>query len=339
MEGDLIEKLVRGKDLTRSEASGLMDSIMSGHLSDARIAAVLVALRAKNETVDEIAGFVAAMRERAVRVRPSRNGLVDTCGTGGDGAHTFNVSTAAALVAAGAGVNIAKHGNRAVSSRCGSADVLEALGIPIVAPERVAEVIDRVGIGFMFAPHHHPATKHVAGVRRELGIRTVFNILGPMTNPAGVRRQLVGVFDPALTETVACVLHELGSEKVYVVHGLDGTDEVSLCAETRVSALDRGSVRTFTFSPEAVGMKRATNGAVKGGSPAENARTIRDILDGVAGPRRDAVVLNAAFVIDAAGHSDSIEHGARLAEHSIDSGRARAVLDALCAAASELAAG
>jgi len=333
MAREVIDKLVRGQDLTRDEAAGLMGSIMSGELSEAVMAAILVALRAKRETVDEIAGFVSAMRERAVRVVPARNHLVDTCGTGGDGAHTFNVSTAAAFVAAGAGVGIAKHGNRAVSSRCGSADVLEALGIPIVAPERVADVIDRVGIGFMFAPHHHPATRHVAAVRRELGIRTVFNLLGPMTNPAGVRRQLMGVFDPGVTETVARVLGELGSEKVYVVHGLDGTDAVSLCAQTRVSALDRGTVRTFTFSPESIGMKRASDGAVSGGAPEDNARTILAILDGARGPQRDAVVLNAAFVIDAAGASDSIEHGARLAEESIDSGRARAALDALRAAA------
>jgi anthranilate phosphoribosyltransferase len=339
MAKELIEKLVRGHDLTREEAGGLMDSIMSGGLSEARTAAVLVALRAKGETVDEIAGFVATMRARAIRVEPGRGGLVDTCGTGGDGARTFNVSTAAAFVAAGAGVGVAKHGNRAVSSQCGSADVLEALGVPFVAPERIAEVIDRVGICFMFAPHHHPATKHVAAVRRDLGIRTVFNLLGPMTNPAGVRRQLVGVFDPSLTETMARVLQELGSEKVYVVHGGDGTDEVSLCAQTRVSALERGTVRTFTFTPESIGMKRTTNGALAGGSPQDNARTIRDILGGTRGPRRDAVVLNAAFVIDAAGACDSLEHGARLAEDAIDSGRARAVLDALCATASELSAG
>lgn len=337
MARELIEKLIRREDLSQGEAMGLMDSIMTGALSDAQIAGVLIGLRAKGETVAEIAGFVSKMREKAIRVEPKRDGLVDTCGTGGDGAGTFNVSTATALVAAGAGVCVAKHGNRAVSSRCGSADVLEALGVPLLAPERVAESIDRVGIGFMFAPHHHPATRHVAAVRRELGIRTVFNLLGPMTNPAGVRRQLVGVFDPDLTETVARVLHELGSEKVYVVHGSDGSDEVTIAGETRVSALDGGRVRTFTFQPESVGLRRATNGALAGGSAAENARAIRDVLEGVPGPKRDAVVLNSAFVIDAAGLAGTLQEGAEMAAESIDSGRARDVLHSLRSVSAELA--
>jgi len=337
MARELIEKLIRREDLSQGEAMGLMDSIMTGELSDAQIAGVLIGLRAKGETVAEIAGFVSTMREKAIRVEPKRDGLVDTCGTGGDGAGTFNVSTATALVAAGAGVCVAKHGNRAVSSRCGSADVLEALGVPLLAPERVAESIDRVGIGFMFAPHHHPATRHVAAVRRELGIRTVFNLLGPMTNPAGVRRQLVGVFSPDLTETVARVLCELGSEKVYVVHGSDGSDEVTITGETRVSALDDGRVRTFTFQPESVGLRRATNGALAGGSAAENARAIRDVLEGVPGPKRDAVVLNAAFVIDAAGLAGTLQEGAEMAAESIDSGRAKDVLHSLRRVSAELA--
>jgi anthranilate phosphoribosyltransferase len=332
-----IEKLILREDLTREEAASLMAEVMSGSLSESQIAAVLVGLRAKGETVSEIAGFVSTMRDKAVRIQPRRNGLVDTCGTGGDGAHTFNISTATALVAAGAGVGVAKHGNRAVSSKCGSADVLEALGVAIdVTPEGVAGLIDEVGIGFLFAPHHHPAMKHVAGVRRSLGIRTVFNLLGPLTNPAGVTRQLVGVFDPALTETVARVLQELGSEKVYVVHGADGTDEVSIGAETRVSALDDGEVRTFTFTPESVGMRRAGNGSLAGGDAEANARTIEQILDGARGPRRDAVVLNAAFVIDVAGLAPSIEDGVALASEAIDSGRARAVLDSLRDASAKL---
>jgi anthranilate phosphoribosyltransferase len=307
-----------------------MGSIMSGELSEARIAAILIALRAKGETVPEIAGFVSAMREKALPVRARRDGLVDTCGTGGDGAHTFNISTATALVAAGAGAAVAKHGNRAVSSLCGSADVLEALGVTLdVAPELIGELIDSVGIGFMFAPHHHPAMKHVAPVRRELGIRTVFNLLGPMTNPAGVRRQLVGVFDPALTETVAQVLGLLGSEKVYVVHGADGTDEVSVTGDTRVSVLENGTVRTFTFAPESIGLERASASSLAGGNVRDNARIIESVLGGANGPHRAAVVVNAAFVIDAAGLASSIGEGAEMAAESIDSGRARGVLDSL----------
>jgi anthranilate phosphoribosyltransferase len=324
-----LETLLRGESLSREDASTLMGSIVSGELSEAQIAGVVVALRAKGETVDEIAGFVATLREKAIRVTPARNGLVDTCGTGGDGTHTFNISTAAAFVAAGAGVGVAKHGNRALSSQCGSSDVLEALGVLTVAPERVADVIDRAGIGFMFAPAHHPALKHAAGVRRELGVRTVFNLLGPMANPAFVRRQLVGVFDPRLTETVARVLSSLGSGKVYVVHGSDGSDEVTIAGETRVSALPEGRVETFSFSPESVGLQRADPGALRGGGPAENARTILSILDGAPGPRRDAVVLNAAFVISAADRAATIQDGVRLAQEAIDNGRARAVLDNL----------
>ena len=325
----LLEKLLRGADLGRDEASALMRAIVSGELSDAQIAGVVVALRAKGETVDEIAGFVTTLREKAIRVMPVRNGLVDTCGTGGDGTHTFNISTAAAFVAAGAGVGVAKHGNRALSSSCGSTDVLEALGVPAVPPNRVADVIDRAGIGFMFAPAHHPALKHAANVRRELGVRTVFNLLGPMANPAFVRRQLVGVFDPALTETVARVLGSLGSEKVYVVHGSDGSDEVTIAGETRVSVLEGGRVETFNFTPESVGMARAAADTLRGGTPQENATTILAVLDGAPGPQRDAVVLNAGFVIAAAGRTGSIQEGVRLAGAAIDNGRARAVLDNL----------
>jgi anthranilate phosphoribosyltransferase len=335
---EFIEKLIRREDLSQDEAIRLMGAIMSGDLSEAQIAAVLIALRAKGETVSEIAGFVSTMREKAVSIRPSRDGLVDTCGTGGDGAHTFNISTATAIVAAGAGVGVAKHGNRAVSSKCGSADVLEAMGVTLdVSPEAVAEIIDRVGIGFMFAPQHHPAMKHVAPVRRELGIRTVFNLLGPLTNPAGVKRQLVGVFDPTLTETVAAVLQSLGSEKVYAVHGADGTDEVSITGETKVSALDGGELRTFTFTPESVGLPRAAAAELAGGDAAANARSIEEILEGAPGGRRDAVVVNAAFVIDVAGAAGTIEEGVHLARRSIDTGAATNVLESLRATSAELA--
>jgi len=324
-----IEKLLRREDLTREEAAALMDSIVSGAVSPAQIAGVLIALRAKGETVDEIAGFVSVLREKAVRVSPSRDGLVDTCGTGGDGTHTFNISTAAAIVAAGAGVSIAKHGNRALSSKCGSSDVLEAMGVRTIPAERVAEVIDQVGIGFMHAPAHHPALKHAADVRRELGVRTVFNLLGPMANPAFVKRQLVGVFDPVHTETVARVLGELGSEKVYVVHGSDGSDEVTISGETRVTVLDQGRVETFTFEPESVGIKRSPPRSLTGGTPEENADTIHAILDGAQGAKRDAVVLNAAFVIAVAGRAESVADGVQLAAAAIDDGRAKAILEQL----------
>lgn len=333
----VLEKLLRREDLAYDDARALMQVIVSGELSEPQIAAVLIALRAKGETVDEIAGFVSALRDKAIRVTASRDDLVDTCGTGGDGTHTFNISTAAAIVAAGAGVGIAKHGNRALSSKCGSSDVLEALGVRTVAPERVADVIDRTGIGFMFAPAHHPALKHAAGVRRDLGVRTVFNLLGPMANPAFVRRQLVGVFDPALTETVARVLLSLGSEKVYVVHGSDGSDEVTVTGETRVTVLDGGRVETFTFAPESVGIERANARALTGGTPEENAGTIVAILDGARGAKRDAVVLNAGFVIAVAGRANSIVEGVAMAAASIDDGRAKDVLERLRATTRELA--
>jgi anthranilate phosphoribosyltransferase len=326
---ETIERLLRREDLTRDEAAALMNAIVSGELSDAQIAAVLIGLLVKGETVDEIAGFVDTMRAKALRVTPSRNTLVDTCGTGGDGTHTFNISTAAALVAAGAGVNIAKHGNRAQSSRCGSSDVLEALGIETVPPDRVAQVIDEAGIGFMFAPAHHPALKQAGGVRRELGVRTVFNLLGPMANPAFVRRQLVGVFDPALTETVARVLASLGSEHVYVVHGADGSDEVSIAGESRVTTLRDGRIETTTFAPESAGLPRASTRELTGGTPDENARTILAILEGATGAKRNAVILNAGFVICAGGRADTIEDGVRMAAEAIDDGRARRVIDTL----------
>ena len=336
---DTLETLLKRRNLTREEASVLMDSIVSGELGDAEIAALVVALRAKGETVDEIAGFVASLRDKVIRVTTSHNGLVDTCGTGGDGSHTFNISTAAALVAAGAGVGIAKHGNGAMSSRCGSTDVLEALGVHTVPPDRVADVIDRAGIGFMFAPAHHPALKHAAAARKALGVRTVFNLLGPMANPAFVRRQLVGVFDGNLTETVAQVLQSLGSERVFVVHGSDGSDEVTVAGETRVTSLHDGRIDTFTFTPESVGIARADARELRGGSPAENAANISSILDGAMGPRRDAVVLNAGFVIAVAGRAESIQEGVAMAGESIDSGRARAVLDNLRTITQRLAPG
>ncbi|MDH3214703.1 MAG: anthranilate phosphoribosyltransferase [Candidatus Krumholzibacteria bacterium] len=326
----LLAKLVDRQDLTRAEAESLMVSMMSGDISPTRLAAILTALRVKGESVDEITGFVSAMRARSVHVLPRRNGVIDTCGTGGDAQHTFNISTATALVAAGMGVPVAKHGNRAVSSSCGSADVLEALQISVdIEPEAVAQLIDGVGIGFLFAPHHHPAMKHVAPVRRDLGIRTVFNLLGPLANPAGVKRQLIGVFREDLTEVVAKVLRSLGSEKVFVVHGRDGTDEVSLSGDTTVSLLENGHVHTMTFTPEDAELERADITELSGGDAAENAGHIRDILGGKKGPRRDVVVLNAAFVAVLTDKARNLVQGAAIAQETIDSGRALRVLDEL----------
>jgi len=331
MAVSILERLIRKENLSSEEAQELMNAIITGRVEEARMAAILTALRMKGETVEEIAGFASAMRTNAVRITPGRDGLVDTCGTGGDARHTFNISTAAALVSAAMGIPVAKHGNRAVSSSCGSADVLEALGVNIrLSPDAISRLIDRVGIGFLFAPQHHPAMKFAAPVRKQLGVRTVFNILGPLTNPAGVKRQLIGVFDRGLTETVCRVLQALGSERAFVVHGLDGTDEVSLSGPTQVSALEDGNVRTFLFTPEEAGIARAPISDLGGGSPDENAGFIRDILNGTPGPRRDAILLNAGFVARLDDRVRSIGEGVRMAEQAIDSGKARDLLDNLC---------
>jgi len=334
----VLNKLVGREDLSRSEAEALAGSIMAGELSDAQVAGILVALRTKGETVDEITGFAVAMRAHSVGVSVDAAGAVDTCGTGGDGLGTFNVSTAAALVVAGMGITVAKHGNRAVSSKCGSADVLEALGVTIDhSASEVAHILEETRIGFMFAPHHHPAMKHAAAARKSLGIRTIFNILGPLTNPAGVTRQLVGVFDPALTETVTRVLRALGSERVYAVHGHDGSDEISITGPTRVTALEDGEIRTFDFDPLSVGIHRAPSRALTGGTARENAVMIEGILLGNASPRRDAVVVNAAFAAMAAERADTPEEGVAMAVAAIDSGRALGTLQALRRVSNELA--
>lgn len=335
----ILEALIRKEDLPSNQARALMNSIMSGELADTQIAAILTALRSKGETVDEITGFAAAMREKAIRISPKRADLVDTCGTGGDARGTFNISTATALVAAAMGIPIAKHGNRAVSSQCGSADVLEALGVNIqLRPESVAELIDRVGIGFLFAPQHHPAMKYAAPVRKQLGIRTVFNVLGPLTNPAGVKRQLIGVFNQDLTEVLCRVLQALGSEKAFVVHGLDGTDEVSISTETLVSALENGNVRTFHLTPEEAGLERAEISAITGGSAKENAAHIMEILGGGGGARRDAVLLNTALVATLADRASGVAAGVTAAREAIADGRARNLLSMLREVSHELAA-
>jgi anthranilate phosphoribosyltransferase len=327
-----LARLLDGHDLTRAEAREVMDEIMDGDATPAQIAGFLVALRAKGETADEIAGCAEAMRLHALAVRPQRDDLVDTAGTGGDGAHTFNISTAAALVAAAAGAAVAKHGNRAVSSASGSADVLEALGFVLeLLPQRIARSIDELGFGFLFAPAHHPAMRHAAPVRRELAARTVFNVLGPLTNPAGARAQLVGVYSPALVRTIAEVLSRLGSRRAYVVHGAGGVDELSPAGPNLVCEVVDGRVRERTIDPLELGIKRCDPDDLRGGSPAENAAAIREIFDGGDGGRRDAVLLNAAGAIAAGGLARDLGEGLGLAREALDSGAAAERLELLIA--------
>jgi anthranilate synthase/phosphoribosyltransferase len=335
---DAIRKVAGGADLTQEEAHQAMTLIMSGAATPSQIAALTVGMGMKGETVEEIAGFARAMREKSVRIHPKVEGLVDTCGTGGDAIKTFNISTTAMFVVAGAGVPVAKHGNRAMTSKCGSADVLEALGIRIaLAPERVAECIEEVGIGFMFAPLHHPAMRYAGPTRREIGVRTAFNILGPLTNPAGAPNQLIGVFRPELTELVAEVLKVLGSLRAYVVHGAPGIDEISTLGETRVSELHNGHVQTYTITPDQFGITPVSAEDLSGGTAIENARILRAILAGEdRGPRRDIVVLNAGCAIAAGGRAEDIAEGMKLAAESIDSGAAKAKIEALAKRTSEL---
>jgi anthranilate phosphoribosyltransferase len=334
-----LARLLDGRDLSRAEAREVMDQIMRGEATAAQIGAFLVAMRIKRETPEEIAGCADAMRAHVLSVRPRRPDLVDTAGTGGDGARTFNISTAAALVAAAAGAGVAKHGNRAVSSASGSADVLEALGFALELPaERIEQSIDELGFGFLFAPSHHPAMRYAAPVRRELALRTVFNVLGPLTNPAGARAQVVGVYAPELVPTIATVLAQLGAERAFVVHGADGIDELSPTGPNLVCEVVDGSVREREIDPLDLGIPRCPPTALAGGSPADNAETVRTIFAGGDGPRRDAVLLNAAGAIAAAGRAEDLREGLALAAEAVDSGAAAARLDEL-AAFSRAAAG
>jgi anthranilate phosphoribosyltransferase len=327
-----LARLLDGHDLSRDEARGVMGTIMSGEATPAQIAGFLIALRAKGETADEIAGCAEAMREHALPVRPERDDLVDTAGTGGDGARTINISTAAALVAAAAGAGVAKHGNRAVSSACGSADVLEALGFDLeLPPERVARSIDELGFGFLFAPTHHPAMRHAAPVRSELAARTVFNVLGPLTNPAGARAQVVGVYAPELVRTIAEVLAQLGATRAFVVHGAGGIDELSPAGPNFVCEVVNGQIRARNIDPLEFGLPRSDPAELRGGSPAENAAAIRAVLAGEDGGRRSAILLNAAGAIAAGGHAEDLREGLELAREAVDSGAAAARLDALIA--------
>jgi anthranilate phosphoribosyltransferase len=346
---EAVRALVDRKDLSRIEAAAAMEAIMSGTATDAQIAAFLTALRMKGETVEELIGFAQVMRQKAVKVRTrasdvvgatgtDREMLIDTAGTGGDASGTFNVSTATAFVVAGAGLKVAKHGNRSVSSLCGSADVVETLGIKIeLSPAKIARCVDEVGIGFLYAPLLHTAMKHVMAARREMGIRTVFNMLGPLTNPAGANAQVIGVYSEALTEPLARVLAELGTLRAFVVHGADGLDEISNTGPSRISEVHEGIVRNSTVRPEDFGMARASIQDLRGGDREENAEIIRRILSGEAGPRRDIVLMNAAAAIVVGRKAHDLKEGVALAARSIDSGSARDRLARLVALSQRLA--
>ncbi len=332
----LTQKIEGGAHLSREESESAMEEILSGRANEDSIVALLSALRDHGETVDELVGFARAMRRHVTPIPLGKlrddELLVDTCGTGGDSSGTFNISTAAAFVVAGTGVRVAKHGNRSISSKCGSADVLEALGVRIdIEIERVGEAIEEIGIGFLFAPAAHKATKHAMPARRRLGGRTVFNLLGPLTNPAGAHAQVAGVFSANVVEKVACALAALGTTHAFVVHGDDGLDEISTSGKTQVGEVRRGSVRLYTVAPEDFDVPRAPLAAIAGGDARENAAIISAIFAGEVGPRRDIVIANAAAALVAAGRAPGFREGARFAAISIDSGAAQRKLEALVA--------
>jgi anthranilate phosphoribosyltransferase len=342
MINDALAKIAAGESLSGFEAESVMEQILSGSLSTERIAALLVALREKGETVDEVVGFAKAMRRHATSIFPSGHkilgeALVDTCGTGGDARGTFNISTVVAFVVAGAGLRVAKHGNRSTGGRSGSADVLEALGVKIDLPAaRVAQAIEEIGIGFLYAPAMHSATRHATAARKQIGVRTVFNLLGPLTNPANASVQIVGVYDAKLTEFVARVLGDLGIRRAFAVHGADGLDEISLSGETFVSGLRDGTVTNFTLTPEDFGLARAPLEAIRGGDAKENAGIMHNILGRSLlyrehGAQRNIVLANAAAALVAAGRATDFLDGVRIASESIDSGAAREKLEALVA--------
>jgi len=325
-----LQKLIARQNLSEQEAGVAFDLIMSGEATQAQLGSFLTALRMKGETVDELAGASRSMRRHAVFVDPRGKPVVDTCGTGGDSLATFNISTTAAFVVAGAGVPVAKHGNRSITSKCGSADVLAELGVNLdVAPDVMEDCIHEVGIGFLFAPKLHPAMKHAMGPRKELGFRTVFNLLGPLANPAGAKYQVLGVFAPELTEMFAEVLKRLGSRRVFVVHGQDGMDEITVTGTTRISELRDGSIRTYNFDPLSVMEDYASLSSLAGGDAVMNASISRAILEGEAGPRRDIVCLNAAAGLIAGGKANDFADGFKLAGQAIDSGSALKALEGL----------
>ena len=334
---EAINKVIGKIDLSQREMESVMDEIMTGQSSPAQIGAFLTALRLKGETVEEITGAARVMRQKAVRIKTSGDKveidgdeIVDTCGTGGSGTNTFNVSTTSAFVAAGAGLKVAKHGNKSVSSLCGSADVIEALGISLkLSPEAVGECIKEVGIGFLFAPLFHGAMKYAIGPRREIGIRTIFNILGPLTNPAGATSQVMGVYEEKLTETLARVLGNLGLRRALVVHGMDGLDEITVTRESKISEFKEGKVKTYYLKPEDFGLSRATLEDIKGGRVKKNAEMVIEVLKGERGAPRDIVLLNAAAVFIAADRVKDFKEGIKMAEASIDEGKARGKLEEL----------
>ena len=332
-----IDALAAGTDLSAEQAQEVLGEIMAGNAGEAQTAAFLIALRTKGETVEELTGLARTMRELAIPVTAGRDDLLDTAGTGG-GLPTFNVSTTAAFVAAGAGCCVAKHGNRSATSRSGSADLLEALGARIdLDADAVARCIDEVGFGFMFAPAHHQAMRHVVPVRKEIGVRTIFNFLGPLTNPAGATRQLIGVVDPSYMDLIAGALERLGARHAMVVSGKDGVDELSICAESRVVEVSPAGTRSYTTSPEEVGLERSANDHVRGGDPDDNAAIARAVLAGESGPRRGLVAFNAGAALFVAGRAATLEEGVRLAEQTLDSGAALQAMENFVSKTRELA--
>ena len=327
---DSLNKIIQGINLGEREIAEVITDIFSGNTTDAQIGGLMAALATKGETFEELAGAAKAMRKKAVRIHTASKTVVDTCGTGGDSANTFNISTTTAFVVAGCDVTVAKHGNRSVSSKCGSADVLETLGIKLdTPPEIVEEAISEIGIGFLFAPKYHGAMKYAINARKELGIRSIFNMLGPLTNPAAANCQLIGVYAPELTEMFAQALNLLGAKRAYVVHGHDGLDEISICAPTRISELNDGMITTYDLNPELYFEALADPDDLRGGDAAQNAAITQGILKGEKGPKRDIVIINAAFALMAAGKAETPQDGINLAATSIDSGAATDKLEQL----------
>lgn len=327
-----IKAVTEGQDLTAEEMTSVMRTIMTGEATQAQIGGFLIGLRMKGETVDEIAAAASVMRELAARVNVSADHMVDTCGTGGDGASTFNISTTSAFVVAAAGGSVAKHGNRSISSKSGSADVLEAAGVNLqLSPEQVAQCIEQLGVGFMFAPAHHSAMKHAIGPRKEMGVRTIFNVLGPLTNPAGAPNQVLGVFSEQWLQPLAEVLGKLGSQHVLVVHADDGMDEISIGSATKVAELKNGKVSTYTITPEQFGIERGDVSKLAVNGADDSLAVVKSVLNNEAGPAKDIVVLNAGAAIYTAGLADSLEAGIKKAEETIASGKAAEKLDALVA--------
>jgi len=325
-----LNQIIQRKDLNENQMAQMITEIFSGDITDAQIGALMAALATKGETFEELAGAARAMRRKALRIQASARTVVDTCGTGGDGLQTFNISTTTAFVVAGCGVTVAKHGNRSVSSQCGSADLLETLGVKLdTDPEIVEEAVQDIGIGFLFAPIYHGAMRYAAQARKEIGLRSIFNMLGPLTNPAAANCQLLGVYAPELTEMFAQALQLLEAKRAFVVHGHDGLDEISVCAPTRISELKDGLIRTYDIVPEQFFGTRADPADLKGGKPEDNAAITLSILKGEKGPKRDVILLNASAALVAAGLAEEFQDGIRLAEESIDDGAALAKLELL----------